>query len=57
VTPNGTVNPNAVGMPNTVAPTGNPVILPPAGTTGTTGNGTGAGTGTGGAAGSGTSGN
>jgi hypothetical protein len=62
VTPNGTVNPNAVGTPNS-APTGNPVIIPPAGTgtTGTTGTGTmgtGTGTGTTGAgAGSGTSGN
>lgn len=42
VTPNGTVNPNAVGTPNQ-APSANPVIIPPAGTTGTNG---GAGTGT-----------
>ena len=43
VTPNGTVNPNAVGTPNST-PTANPVIIPPAGTTGIgTGTGTGAG--------------
>ena len=32
VTPNGTVNPNAVGTPNNA----NPIIVPPAGTDGTT---------------------
>jgi len=74
VTPNSTTNPNAVGRPGTTinpnavgAPTGNPVIIPPAGTgatgTGTTGTGTmGTGTGSsggssGGASGSGSSGN
>jgi len=58
VTPNGTVNPNAVGMPNTV-PTGNQVIIPPAGTgTNGTNGGVGAGTGTtGGTSGTGTTGN
>jgi hypothetical protein len=55
VTPNGTVNPNAVGMPNT-APTGNQVIIPPAGT-GTNGTNGGVGAGAGTTSGTGTSGN
>jgi len=42
VTPNGTINPNAVGTPNQ-APSGNQVIIPPAGTE-TTGSDGGAGT-------------